>query len=197
MIQRISPPSAPPAPRQWTIDEYYRLGELGFFNDQRVELIESEIIDMAPQGSEHFASVCLVGEVLRRAFGDGHVVRIQGPLRIADSTEPEPDIAVVPGTPRDYVGKDHPNNALLVVEVSDTSLVFDRTDKASLYASAGIADYWIVNLIDRQLEVFRLPTADASARFGWTYAERTILKSADQIKPLSAQSSARIADMLP
>ena len=87
MIQRISLPSAPPSPRRWTIEEYYRLGELGFFNDQRVELIESEIIDMAPQGSEHFASVCLVGEILRQVFGAGHVVRIQGPLRIANSTE--------------------------------------------------------------------------------------------------------------
>jgi len=197
MIQRLSPQAAPPTLRRWTIDEYYRLGELGFFNDQRVELIDWEIIDMAPQGTEHFASVCLISEILRHIFGDNHVVRVQGPLRVANSTEPEPDIAVVPGTPRDYVGSAHPDKALLIVEVSDTSLEFDRTVKSSLYASAGIADYWIINLIDRKLEVFRRPIADTSARFGWTYGDRTVLNPTDQIKPLAAQASASVADMLP
>jgi Uma2 family endonuclease len=197
MIQRISPPSAPPAPRHWTIDEYYRLGELGFFNDQRVELIDGDILDMAPQKDIHAVVVGLTFKAVSKAFGDGPWVRSQLPLRLTGASEPEPDVSVVAGPERQYVGKGHPATAFLVVEISDTSLDFDRTVKSSLYARAGIADYWIVNLIDRQLEVFRRPTADASARFGWTYAERTILKSADQIKPLSAPSSARIADMLP
>jgi len=197
MIQRMPTQTAPPTRRRWTIDEYYRLGEMGFFNDQRVELIDGEVIDMAPQKDIHAVAVGLVFKAVWKAFGDVPWVRCQLPLRLADSTEPEPDVSVVTGPERQYVGKGHPSTAFLVVEVSDTSLDFDRTIKASLYASAGIADYWIVNLIDRQLEVFRRPIADSAARFGWTYADRMILTPADQIKPLAAQSSASIADMLP
>ena len=197
MIQRISPQSAPPAPRRWTIDEYYRLGDLGFFRDERVELIDGEIIHMAPQKDIHAVSVGLTFKAVLRAFGDVPWVRCQLPLRLADSTEPEPDVSVVSGPERAYIGKGHPSTAFLVVEVSETSLDFDRRIKASLYASAGIVDYWIVNLIDRNLEVFRRPVADASAPFGWSYADRITLLSADQIKPLAAQASVSVADLLP
>jgi Uma2 family endonuclease len=197
MIQHISTQSAPPARRRWTIDEYYRLGEMGFFNDQRVELIDGEVIDMAPQKDIHAVAVGLAFKAVWRAFGDVPWVRCQLPLGLADSNEPEPDVSVVAGPERQYIGKGHPSTAFLVVEVADTSLDFDRTIKVSLYASAAIADYWIVNLIDRQLEVFRRPSADAAARFGWTYADRTILSAADRIKPLAAQESTRVADLLP
>ena len=102
------------------------------------------------------------------------------------------------GNPRDYLGTGHPKTALLVIEVSDTTLPFDRNRKASLYAAAGIADYWIINLMDRQLEVLRQPIADASAPHGLTYGQTQILKSGEAIAPLAAPTSQiAVTDLLP
>ncbi len=186
-----------PQVRRWNLREYYRMGEIGFFRDQRVELVDGEVLEMAPQGSAHFACVCLCAESMRAPFGAGHVVRVQGPLAIDEESEPEPDVAVVAGNPRDFVGKPHPSSALLIVEVSDTSLDFDRGEKASLYAKAGIADYWIVNLVDRCVEVYREAVVDESARFGFTYSQRRTYRGSDTIKPMAAQGSIAVADLLP
>src|SRR6266853_670905 len=141
--------SAEPKTRRWSRAEYTMMAELGLFDGQRVELVDGEIMQMPPQKNWHFVTIKLVEEALESAFGPGYWVRTQGPINLGATSEPEPDIAVVAGKPRDY--RAHPNAALLVVEVSDTTLAYDRGRKASLYASASIADYWIVNLIDRQL----------------------------------------------
>jgi Uma2 family endonuclease len=176
--------------------EYHTLAEMGWFEGQRVELIEGEIIEMSPQKEPHFQSILLILDVLQLAFGPGHSVRPQGPLSLATASEPEPDVAVVRGTPRDYTA--HPTTALLVVEVSESSLAYDRGDKASLYAKAGIADYWILNLIDRQLEVRRNPGPDASQTHGYGYADVTILGETESIAPLAApQSIVAVRDLLP
>jgi Uma2 family endonuclease len=124
-------------------------------------------------------------------------VRIQEPLALDQESEPEPDVAVVPGSHRDWRHA-HPARATLVVEVADTSLAFDREHKGSLYARAGLADYWIVNLVDRVLEVRREPVADPAAPFGWRYAAVERLGPEALVAPL-ARPDARVAvaDLLP
>lgn len=158
--------------------------------DDRVELIEGEILTMSPEKSRHSAAVDLVADALRVAFGAGHSVRVQHPLALGQWSEPEPDVAVVVGTPRDYVDA-HPSSAVLVVEVADTSLLDDRGAKQRLYARAGIAEYWIVNLRDSVLEVYVQPEGDG-------YARSDRLSREGVVVPLAAPS-ARIAvgDLLP
>lgn len=188
---------AEPAPHRWTREEYYKIGELGFFDGKRVELIEGEVIEMSPVYSPHVTSIVVTADVFRLAFGKGWVIREEKPISLGESSDPEPDIAIVAGKARDY--KDaHPTTAALVVEVSDSSLTYDRNEKASLYAKSGIKDYWIVNLQDRQVEVYRRPIADDSAEFGFSYATKMIFKEGDSVTPL-ARSKAKIAvsDLLP
>jgi Uma2 family endonuclease len=140
-------PAQPPQPRKWSREEYYHLGNLGFFRNQRVERIGGAIMVRSPQTWPHASTTDRVAVVLRGGFGPAAWVRTEMPLEFGLTSDPEPDVSVVPGRIEDYT--DHPTTALLVVEVSDTSLAFDRGDKASLYAAAGIADYWIVNLNER------------------------------------------------
>lgn len=109
----------------------------------------------------------------------------------------EPDLAVVPGHPRDYVGG-HPARPVLVVEVSLTRIAFDREYKASLYARAAIIDYWIVNLADRVLEVRRRPMTSDAAPYGWTYGTLTVLGPGASVTPIAASlASMLVADLLP
>jgi Uma2 family endonuclease len=178
--------------RRWTREEYERLAETGIFHpEERVELIDGELVLMTPQKSVHATAVRLVEDALRIAFGSGYDVRAQLPLALDPDSEPEPDVAVVAGAPRDYRDA-HPATALLVVEVADTTLTFDRERKGSLYARAGIAEYWIVNLADRLLEVYRDPAPAPSAQYGWSYRVTQRLSPSDSVNPL-ATSQARIA----
>lgn len=185
-----------PRARRWTRDEYYKMSEMGLFEGQRVELIDGEIIEMSPMGNPHVVAASLVQRELIRIFGPSYWIRFGVPLAISAVSEPEPDIAVVKGTPREY--KDHPATALLVVEVSRSSLVLDRKRKASLYASAGIPDYWVLNLNEQQLEVFREPRPDSTQPHGFGYAQRTVLMKADSVIPLAApQAKIDVAELLP
>jgi Uma2 family endonuclease len=119
-------------------------------------------------------------------------------LDLSPHSVPDPDLAVVPGTPRSYMTASNPTTALLIVEVSESTLPYDRRAKASLYAAAGIADYWIVNLVQRQLEVHRDPVADTAQPYGFRYASRSILDPADVVAPLAApQARITVADLLP
>lgn len=167
-----------------------------FHPGERAELIDGEILTRTPQGSAHSTAVCLVEDALRLAFGAGYDVRGQLPLALDPASEPEPDVVVVPGSPRDYRDA-HPATALLVVEVADTTLAFDRDWKWSLYARAGIADYWIVNLIDRLLEVYRDPAPASSARYGWEYRSIQRLGPSEAVRPLAFQALVAVADLLP
>ena len=168
---------------RFTVEKYRHMAELGWFGDGRVELIDGEIVQMAPQKNAHAVGTGLVDDALRLIFGAGWWIRIQMPLSVGGQSEPEPDLAVVPGRPGDYTA--HPSTARLVVEVSDTTLEHDRR-KPGLYASAGVEEYWILNLVDRQLEVHRGPVADESAPFAARYRQRQILGPADTISPLAA-----------
>jgi Uma2 family endonuclease len=187
-----------PTLRRWTRVEYERLIESGFFRPaDPLELLGGALIVAEPQGSLHFTSIQLVEEALRKAFGRGWVVRVQGPIALDDESEPEPDVAVVPGQPRDYASA-HPARPVLVVEVSESSLALDREMKGSLYARAGVADYWIINLVDRVVEVHRDPAPEASARYGWRYTLVRTVAPPDAVAPLAARGvSIPSADLLP
>ena len=140
--------------------EYDRAVEAGAFEpDAQLELIDGELLAMTPEGSRHAAVIQLVAARLRQVFDSGFDVRIQHPLAADDYSEPEPDVAVVPGAIRDYMDA-HPTSAVLVVEVSNESLHRDRTVKQRLYAASGIPEYWIVALPDHRLEVYRDPAED-------------------------------------
>ena len=176
-------PSAEPHVRRWTRTQYYHMADLGWFTGARVELIDGHVMDMTPQKSAHAVGIGKCDDALRAVFGAGFWIRIQLPLAVDPSSEPEPDLAVVPGRPGDYEA--HPTTAVLVVEVSDTSIDHDR-HKAGLYARAGACDYWIINLPDRQLEVFRNPVPDEQAPFGYHYSEHQVLRPPATIAPLAA-----------
>ena len=184
--------------RRWTRKEYDRLIEIGFFDeDEPVELVGGQLIVAEPKGTGHSVALQLAAEALRRAFGSGWTVRVQDPIAPDDESEPEPDLAVVPGSPREYLAT-HPSRPALVLEVSDSSLAFDRRDKGSLYARAQILDYWIVNLVDRVLEVCRDPVLSADALYGWSYARVLRLGPEATISPLAAPAaSISVTDLLP
>lgn len=175
---------------RWTRSEYDGMVSAGLFPpDARVELVDGTVYDMTPQNSAHTTSLHLLQEALRAAFPSRYV-RVQSPLALDDYSEPEPDLAVVEGSPRDYRDR-HPATALLVAEVADTSLAFDRGLKAEVYARAGIPEYWLLNLPDRALEVFREP---AEGR----YRSHAVLRGEDRVSPLARpEVSFRVADLLP
>jgi len=176
---------------RWTREEYERLAEDGFFQpEERVELVEGIVYDMPPQDSFHATELCLVDLAIRRVFAEGWVIRIQMPLALSADSEPEPDVAVVAGTPRDYLAA-HPTTAALVVEVAGSSLLYDRQQKAPLYARAGIPEYWILHLREEKLEVYRDPSATG-------YRTRIVLGRGDTVTPLARPGvSLRVADLLP
>src|SRR5215470_6855850 len=150
---------AAPALPLWrmTRARYDRLVDAGIFGpDDRVELLDGLLVAREPQGGPHATAVGLVAAALEKTFGRGFHVREEKPIALNKSSEPEPDVAVVPGGLRDYASG-HPSRPVLLVEVADSSLVLDRLRKGGLYARAGIVEYWIVNLVDQVLEVYREP----------------------------------------
>jgi Uma2 family endonuclease len=166
--------------RRWRRVEYERLVDLGAFeDDDAVELIGGQLIVAEPKGSEHATAVDMADDALRSALPAGWIVRVQNPLALDDESAPEPDIAVVRGSRADYRHA-HPSQPALIIEVAESSLRFDRIEKGSLYARAGIVDYWVVNLIDRVVEVYREPGSDLTAPYGWRYV------SAERFAPPSA-----------
>lgn len=189
-------PLTEPRTVRWTKDEYHRLAEMGWFDDRQVELLDGEIFEMPVPKIPHVIALDVTTEALRTAFGTGYWVSPQAPLDLTLSSEPIPDLFVVPGKARDYSA--HPTTALLVVEISDTTLAHDRNRKASLYAAARIQDYWIVNLVDRQLEVYRVPVPDPTQHFGYRYSQQTVLAPGATVGPLVLpQASILVADLLP
>lgn len=176
---------------RWSRSEYDRMIAAGIFHPEaRLELIDGEIFHMTPQGSLHATAIRLVEEALRSVFTKNFDVRVQMPLALDDRSEPEPDLAVVPGRPRDY-RYTHPTHAVLVVEIADTTLAFDREQKLKLYARNELPEYWILNIHNQQLEINRNPVHDG-------YQNQLILSSGDRVSALAQpQASIRIADLLP
>jgi Uma2 family endonuclease len=156
-------PVAMPRPKRWTGAEYDRAVEMGLFDHQRLELIQGEVLEMSPMNDPHAQGITLVHYALLRVFpAERFTVRVQCPMRLGADSRPEPDLAVVSGGPREQTG--HPTSALLIVEISDTTLDFDRSQKALLYARHGIGEYWIVNLAERRVEVRRDPVTGEDGR---------------------------------
>jgi len=182
---------AAPRPHLWTRAEYDRVIATGGFDPEaRFELIDGEIIDRPPQRSRQATAIQLAGAALRAALPPSLMVRAQLPLALDDLSEPEPDLAVVTGQPRDYRDA-HPITAVLILEVAESSLDFDRGRKLRLYARNGIADYWILDLTHETLEVYRQPTGDR-------YADTDVLTRGQRIAPLAALDCAiAIADLMP
>jgi Uma2 family endonuclease len=177
--------------RRFTRVEYERLIDLEFFQpDERLELIDGLLVVREPQDSPHATGVRLVLTALRAVFGAGWIVDSQLAVALDDHSEPEPDAAVVAGAPRDYRDA-HPTRPVLIVEVAESH-------KSSLYARAGITDYWVVNLVDRVLEVYREPVAAPAAPYGFRYRSVTRLRPPATVTPLAAASAAiPVADLLP
>jgi Uma2 family endonuclease len=173
------------------------VGKGVFRPDDRLELLDGLLVVKEPQDTPHATAVALVGEALRVAFGAGFHVRHGAPVALGRWSEPEPDLCVVPGSPRDYL-TGHPTSPVLVVEVSSYSrLRFDRTRKAALYARARIPEYWIVDLVGRALEIHREPSAAPRAR-GWRYQTVEHLGPDAVATPLALPTArVRVADLLP
>jgi Uma2 family endonuclease len=178
--------------KRWTREEYDRLVEAGILApDERVELLEGDIVRMWPQSPVHALATRNVEEALRAVFQLGFDVRVQLPFGADDNSEPEPDVAVVRGHRRDYY-QAHPTTAVLLVEVSDSTLDYDRRRKAPAYARADVPEYWIVNLVHRQIEVYHDPTPDR----GYQTVRR--LSPGETISLLGAPSaSIFVDDLLP
>lgn len=143
----------------YTVGAYFDLLKQGLLTeDDRVELLDGVIVAEPPMDPPHATGIDLVVDQLRRVLGGRAWVREQKPLVVGDKSVPEPDVAVLPGRPQDYAGR-HPTTALLVVEVSQSSLKQDRLSKSRIYAAAAIPEYWIVNLRGDCVEVYRAPDA--------------------------------------
>lgn len=177
--------------RRWSRDAYDLAVGAGLFGPgDRIELVDGQLLDMTPQGSRHAAIVDAAGDVLRRVFGDGFRVRMQCPLALGDDSEPEPDLAVVPGRALDYLDA-HPATALLVVEVSDDSLPRDRGVKQRLYARHGIPEYWIIALPETRVEVHREPSATG-------YRTVVVRRPGETLAPLARPTrTIAVGDLLP
>jgi Uma2 family endonuclease len=183
---------------RWTRHQYEQLIDHGLLDeDDPIELLDGLLLVKEPQASLHRTSILLVAKALERAFGEGWFVQTQSPIVLDDRSEPEPDVCVVRGSPRDYV-EAHPRRPVLVVEVAQSGLRLARDRKAVIYARARITDYWIVNLVDRVLEVHREPARPGPARRAWGYAAIEALGADASITPFAAPEAViRVADLLP
>lgn len=178
---------------RYTTTEYFGLVDKGLLQaSDRVELLEGVIVAMAPQNPGHASGAYLADTALRAAVGSRAVVRMQLPLVLSKRSVPEPDIAVVPGRAEDYF-EAHPRTALLVIEVSDASLAQDRLSKSRIYAAASIPEYWLVNLKEMVVEVFRDP-----ARSARTYRKITRAAGNTEIELVALPGvRIRVRDLLP
>ncbi len=181
---------ARPTRYRWSRQQYEQMIEAGVFDeDARVELIHGEVVTMSPQDSRHATAVLLVAEALREVIGNRYHVREQVPLALDPDSEPEPDVAVVAGSVRDYV-RDHPSTALLAVEVAYTSRSKDRKIKTALYARHGIREYWVLDLVEERLFVFRRPDADG-------YAEQLVLTRDETVTAPETSVPIAVENLLP
>jgi Uma2 family endonuclease len=188
--------SGPPRNLLWTVDQFHYLGDLGVFEGRRAMLIDGVIIEEGPMNPPHRIALELATEVIRGAFGVGWRVCVQMPLVLGQTTDPEPDVAVIAGSPRGNAV--HPTTAALVIEVSDTSLRYDTTVKLGVYAAGGIAEYWVLDVNARQLLVFRDPKPDPAQTHGHGYATQLALGPTDSVSPLAVPNAAvKVADLLP
>lgn len=176
---------------QFSRDDYYRLAELGLIPQGHVELIDGQVVDMAPMDSRHAVSVMLVFTALQKVIGSERSSRVQLPVTFLNFREPEPDVAVVLGAITDYADA-HPSQPELIVEVASSSLAYDRTTKLELYALNDVQEYWIVNLNERCLEVYRSPrTVDGRG----SYESVEVWRANGSIQPLCGNAAIRVSEL--
>ena len=186
-----------PQPYRWTIAEYQKLGKHGFLDGVNTVLVYGEILVMPSPGPRHTLAVGLADDWLRATFATGYYIRNQGGLDVGTRSDPGPDLAVIPGQRRDHAA-DNPRAAALVIEVADSSLALDTTEKAELYATAGVPDYWVLDLENRRLIVFRDPVPLPAGLGATAYRTRTEHGPAESVSPLTAPAATvRVADLLP
>lgn len=164
MTTATAPPKTPTR-RRFTVDEYYRMAETGVLpEEENVELLDGQIYLMSPIGSEHASCVDRLNRLFVLGAGEDAIVRVQNPIRLSDTSEPEPDLALLSPREDDYTTR-HPGPAdvLLIIEVADSSLDFDQKTKLPLYARAGIPEYWVIALRDNQVHVFHTPEGNQYA----------------------------------
>ncbi len=177
--------------RLWTVREYNRMGELGLIGPQeRVELIDGEVLRMSPQKPLQANVTMLLNHSLVSRYGETHYVRVQLPWEANPYSEPEPDFALI-SKDKPLSSSNHPTEADLVIEVADSSLAFDRSRKSRLYAESGVPEYWIVNIPGRCLEVYREPKDQV-------YSSLQKLSVEETVSPLKVPGEALlIAEFLP
>ena len=186
----------PPSPFRWTKDQYDQMDEIGWFFDKHTELIAGEIIEEGQMTRKHWVGVNLLAEALRQVPRSDYYVTIRSPINMGADSEPRPDAVVCFGRPRDHL-EAMPTMAALIVEVADLTLVGDRLRKSSLYARAGVSDYWIVNLRKCGLEVYRNPVVMPHTPFGFGY-EKADFFANDGVSLLAIPKvQIAVADLLP
>ena len=183
--------TAPLEVHRWSRPEYEQMVRQGLLGpEDRVELIDGIISDMSPQDSPHATGVTLCQEAVRPVCPPGSFLRVQMPLALTEDSMPEPDLAVVPGSPLDY-SRSHPTTALLVIEVAGSSPHRDRGPKKDLYARVGIPEYWLLDLAAEALEVYRDPVQGR-------YRSREVLYAGDIVSPLfGPQAAIEVAGLFP
>ncbi len=167
-----------PPRRRFTVEEFYRMLDAGIFTeDDRVELVEGDIIAMMPIGARHAACVKRLNRLLSRVLGEQVIISVQDPLRLDEKNEVLPDVTVLRFRP-DFYANAHPGpeDVLLVVEVAETSLAYDREIKVPLYGRYGIPEFWLINLRDNVVEVYRRPFAQG-------YKETLVFEKGDTLTP--------------
>ena len=196
MVAEVAPaypvtmPGRPGGPFRWSVGRYIAALEAGIFGpEDRLEMLDGELVQKMSQNPSHIVGLMLLTDALRAVFGQGFRVDSQIPLRTARSV-PEPDVVVLRGSARDFAGRlPEPADVRLAAEVSDSSLNYDRMDKALLYAAAGVEEYWLLNVADRQLEVRRKPLPSG------IYAEARVLSEVETV--VLEGREIRVADLLP
>jgi Uma2 family endonuclease len=200
VYQRVAAPDGEVGrlPRSWTRKEYEQASALNWFLNQRVELIHGKVYQKVSQGPLHAMGIRASSETFARLLGDGFEIRQQLPLVLFEDGMPEPDVLVVPGSWRDYPTHPTQQDVRLLLEISDTTLAYDREEKAALYAEASIADYWIVNIANRTLEVYRDPASMSDTPYSFGYRSRAVHTENETVMPLFApQISVLVTDLLP
>ncbi len=168
-----------PTRKQFTVEEYYQLGELGMLGDGRTELIDGDIIYMAPMGSRHAGCIIRLDRIFSKLLNDRALVATQSPIRLNGRLEPEPDLSILKPRGDDYI-KSHPQtqDIYLLIEVSVTTVDHDRNVKSVLYGRAGIIELWLVDIEAQLIEVYRNPNTNG-------YESIQQFRPGDRISPLS------------
>ena len=185
-------PAAPRSTRRFTVAEYYRMAEVGILQpDERVELIKGEIIVMPPIGDRHAMEVRQATRVFYSIAGGTVIISVQNPVHLGEHFQPQPDVALLRFREDNYPAHPTPADILLVIEVSDTSLTYDRNVKVPLYAGAGIVETWLVNLEADYIEVYRQPGPEG-------YQQSVIFRRGDKIAPTARPDlELNVDDLLP